>query len=503
MLCRFYRHPVLVCIFSLSTVVASLNHDHNHHQNLDLDLDVDLDFSYDSMNELATIHTSACTYNALKQYLDQCTATSFDLVDSHLRLELAVKLSICEFEEAAVDFPAICKALQERRDYFDCVQQFRGSSQLWTTYSGNYRRLRSMCYEESYPHAKNHIIELFANITKVYSGFYETLLASFDKVYSRQDELASQLLALLALVNEASVRQKDELEKSLDESENHFAALRNIHTDFSARMSARFEELVHEMVQLADALNTAKKHTFNLGTDIQNVGNDLALRGNQLLEVRNIESDALIATFHELLRSVSASSQMAEHLEQYLQHIASHAGVQTQILQGNSEALENVKTALMQFQDQLADVHGQIYLNTSLLTAAMRAISNSAEETRNSVENHYLQVSDMLVNMTDKFSAFSNRFAAFPAGGIGSLFLALASYAVRVLATGALSILGALFVLSAVKSRKIARFALGLVLGVVCGIFLRLAMLRILLAALGAFPIITHFVSGWVQDLVR
>ncbi|OBA19040.1 Tht1-domain-containing protein, partial [Metschnikowia bicuspidata var. bicuspidata NRRL YB-4993] len=106
-----------------------------------------------------------CSQNALYEFINECQLRGADSVSPKLRIQLAVKLSICEFKEANVEYPKSCQNVECDEDFEICVQEFLESPQLWTTYSGHYRRLRSVCYEEAVPFIRHNILDLFFNVT--------------------------------------------------------------------------------------------------------------------------------------------------------------------------------------------------------------------------------------------------------------------------------------------------------------------------------------------------
>lgn len=461
----------------------------------------DFQDSQASMSELAAYHTSPCTYKALKQYLDQCTETSFDLVDSQLRLELAVKLSICEFEEARVRFPEKCASLNSHQDFLDCVHEFRASSQLWTSYSGNYRKLRTMCYEELYPHAKNHIIELFLNITLVYSGFYESLLHSFDSVSGRQSELSEQLEILLKVVNEAISQKLKEMEYLERENLEYVLRTQKLYSDFEMEISKGLGGILSGTSDMKDVLDTVKEDTSNMGEEFRKFAREVSVTGTELAVSQNIERNAIMEQYHDLWVSLSQSQNMALQLEMFIHNIAQDAHLQLKLVLANLESMSHLNQEISNFLVSFADFYLGLSHNTTLLAANIGAISDTAEIAREKIDSELLRVLSVVSNVTDSVSDLSLKFSQFLSSKLTAMFLTLISYFIQVLATTGIFIVGGILIFYAAKS-KLLRFLIGLVPGLFIGLVLRLAIQNISLVHISVLDIL-HLGFAWVQDLVR
>lgn len=172
--------------------------------------------------------TSPCITDALAEFIAQCSEKGVEGLEPDLRLRLAVRLSVCEFIEAGVQYPSVCNL----NDYKACVQQFRDVAQMWTTYSGNYRKLRSVCFEEALPFVKHDILNLFLNVTKVYAEFYGAASESYVNLRAYFEDFARALSDM-----KDAARESEEMVKLNQEHQESAMA------DFRRRMLFRFEEL--------------------------------------------------------------------------------------------------------------------------------------------------------------------------------------------------------------------------------------------------------------------
>lgn len=156
-----------------------------------------------------SFHKTTCAYNALKDFAQLCRENGAENMNAELRLALAVKLSLCEFIEAGLGFPTKCNIIHESeaerqatsQQYQECIADFRAVPQLWTTYSGNYRKLRLLCFEEQAPFIKDSILDLFLNITRLYSKFYSNAQDAATSMEASQEKATGRLKDLQNLID--------------------------------------------------------------------------------------------------------------------------------------------------------------------------------------------------------------------------------------------------------------------------------------------------------------
>lgn len=121
------------------------------------------------------LYKSSCAMNALRDFLPKCIKHGIDTIDPKQRVNAAIKLSFCEFQESGLDeLPESCqKSTQDGLK--KCLDEMKSSAQWWTTYSGNYQRLPTLCYESSLPFEKEQLLDVFLNVTRMYANFNEVL----------------------------------------------------------------------------------------------------------------------------------------------------------------------------------------------------------------------------------------------------------------------------------------------------------------------------------------
>ncbi|EDO15890.1 hypothetical protein Kpol_1019p10 [Vanderwaltozyma polyspora DSM 70294] len=117
----------------------------------------------------------SCAKDALEKFMPICLKDGAEAITSELRVETAVKLSLCEFKASGIEsIPIECKNATPDT-MLSCLIQLESYPQWWTTYSGNFQRLTSVCYENSLPYEKEQILNLFLNVTDMYSDINVSL----------------------------------------------------------------------------------------------------------------------------------------------------------------------------------------------------------------------------------------------------------------------------------------------------------------------------------------
>lgn len=432
-----------------------------------------LNFVEESLTSLANYHSSPCTYEALAEYIDLCSEKSFDLVDSHLRLQLAVKLSICEFEEAGVEYPEECKMMSAKEDFSDCVKQFRASSQLWTTYSGNYRKLRSLCYEESLPYTKFHIIELFSNITSAYSEFYNSMKGSFQAASAQQDEMMEKFHQLIALVNDAIQKKKVQFDEFHQDTSRQIKDIKDRHRDFQSRFAVLVEQIVDETLGLRSDLHLVKDETAALTTDFQEIAAELSAGRIHLLNAQRFENTAILHDLHSLALFISESTHHTHLLANSLQHLLDEGLNQEQIVVENTKSLEILSFHLFNLLALLSGLHEMTMETTAEVKLELTDIGFLAGSTKNVLDRHFQDVSQITANLTHRLELFSDHFSRFPLGMV-SWIQTIASWSLAAFAAISVFTFFTTIVAISVRVFPISKFVTGLIPGLFFGLILRL-----------------------------
>lgn len=430
-----------------------------------------LDFALieDSMDQLISVHSSPCTYQALSEYLDKCTEVGFDLVDPQLRLRLAVKLSLCEFLEAGVEYPEQCRKTETNDDIHRCIQSFRAVAQLWTTYSGNYRKIRSLCYEESFPHTKAHILDVFANITRVYSSFYESVEKSFSEVKKNQLDISLRFESLLLLVDSAITTKRAEL----SDLDTEAGTLRAQFQLFLGEMASVFRRSEKEALELQEELDSAREHASQLSRAIQGIGQDAETTGSELVSAREVEKQQFLFDLREMAAFVGETSHFARALMAHLQQMLVHSQAQREALEKNSNSLEALAGSISGLLDIAEGFQAAFLESTSAARAELDVLRHDAGASRRAVEEFFAQALAETANITTRIHSISQHVSALPLLGVGDLLRTVARWVRQTFIVSTAAIFAVTIITVCLRFKVFSRFFSGVFPGVAAGFLLR------------------------------
>jgi len=209
-------------------------------------------------------YDTSCIKKALTPILPKCLKSNIDSLDPELRAITAAKLSICEFEVAKITYPNECyprryffSSDEDSIDYEDCILSLEKSPQWWTTYSGNYRAIGDICFQESLPYEKDEILNLFLNVTEIYEKILEDLNESIEmstnfKQSSKKsfEELKKFMDQVLSKFQQDSDEEKSaygeklkEMNKILEETSSLTKLLSNNTIDVTGLVINQIQEL--------------------------------------------------------------------------------------------------------------------------------------------------------------------------------------------------------------------------------------------------------------------
>lgn len=315
----------------------------------------DLELIEAEFKELSS-HKTTCAYNALKDFSELCRENGAENMNAELRLLLAVKLSLCEFIEAGLEFPATCdtilggtiNSVSSYRQCQECIAAFRAVPQLWTTYSGNYRKLRLLCFEEQAPFMKDSILDLFLNITKLYSRFYDSAQDATLSMEFSQEETTRRLRELQSLI-ESIFHQIRVLGRDLVDEHKE-----------TILMQKSNQESVLDQFQIMNAVMT--NILYNSSRDANNLRERIGLARNSFVSFNDAITESNLQT--------SNSLEMIDKQHQKLVESAKASSHITELMFNSLNSLEFSSSGILSKIDQ---IHDKIEVINTDLTAKYAA----------------------------------------------------------------------------------------------------------------------------------
>ncbi|ODQ75727.1 hypothetical protein LIPSTDRAFT_1159 [Lipomyces starkeyi NRRL Y-11557] len=164
----------------------------------------------------------SCFRNMLAVILPSC-----EILTTDERVTFSIRLTLCELSAAHVKSPRSCSFdLNDHLNRQSCLKDLEASPQFWTSFSGNFRSIATICLAERKNHEKEEVIRLHQNITAIQAHALHVLrdqlveidlegkslrdiTASWTQVLS---DLESKILDLGKNVEKLSAKSTDQLE---------------------------------------------------------------------------------------------------------------------------------------------------------------------------------------------------------------------------------------------------------------------------------------------------
>lgn len=131
------------------------------------------------INELG--HSPNCVLKVLDNILPHCNAPE----DVAERTWLGVQLSICEFDAAGISYPKSCRQFSS---LMECTGLLESKSTWWTTFSGNYRYISTICSEYRSEYELENIVKLYQNVSSAMYDHHEGHDKTLREFKSRFEE---------------------------------------------------------------------------------------------------------------------------------------------------------------------------------------------------------------------------------------------------------------------------------------------------------------------------
>lgn len=177
-------------------------------------------FNYLNALPALEIWKDDCSRQALLSILPQCL-DGIETITSSQQKEVALELSICELENAGIEYPLDCNHQIRHRNIDKCIQFLEKSPQFWTSYSGNYRSVKEVCHQVSLPLKKEQIVEIYNNVTNLFQSVLNDLLESQADEKEVQTQLKKRFEAMLNLIDEI-MEERKEAANSVNQTFNVF-----------------------------------------------------------------------------------------------------------------------------------------------------------------------------------------------------------------------------------------------------------------------------------------
>lgn len=394
------------------------------HEHLSLENSKNDIISKDLLEEKFPFLKSTCVKDALQNFLPTCLKQGIESVETSFRVETAVKLSICEFKESGLNYiPDACNST-DIESMMDCMLELESSAQWWTTYSGNYQRLPTICFENSLPYEKEQILALFLNITDVYGEMNENMTSHFYRIISKVETASEKHFEkVVKMFNE----YMDVMAKTAKSHEMNMKDSFEMHKDDMHQIIIQNSEIFNTEIQKKDAeLMHSMHHVQDIIADIAEElkDNDIAAQIREL-KLKDLDNWREFGeTSFDLLQAHSQSQhEMNDELQDlfYLtreniaaisKELAESQSKAVKVLENYDEVINNsMLPTLLDFQEVLlyewkhttAVIHEDVALWNNEISRTFETLSLKLNNTMEKVED----LNQMVSKFRDTFAIFS------------------------------------------------------------------------------------------------
>lgn len=166
----------------------------------------------------------SCVYHTLAPILHSCETPE----NIEERTRLSVGLSLCEFSAAHVEYPIICI---DPDQLTACTMQLESKATWWTTFSGNYRHISTICNEYRPQFEAEKVKNTFRSASELFNT-YQHEVSTFAQDLSMQRQKANDLWS------KSAIELSEKLYTSLGQ-------IKQFQSDFDQYISTRRDELIN------------------------------------------------------------------------------------------------------------------------------------------------------------------------------------------------------------------------------------------------------------------
>lgn len=405
-------------------------------------------YSFESARQFDLIKTerSDCAQQAVSEIMPFCIAGN--TLTPSMRRSLAIELSICEFELAGIVYPSICKSIGSDDEEAICIMELEASPQFWTTFSGYYRDVRTICYEESLPYEKEQVINLFSNITTIYETFYTEMKQSRAYSEEAQSQLQARFEDMVSIFN----TMVDELYVYHQEMNEDFK-------EFSANVGLILDTALHVISDTAssytDDLQVIGAHLNFFAAEMEQVAKtvsniDLRHFQDQIIDSYAVLSDKSRQFLDELTFGMDLATLVSQINQQLAQEINAELTLTSSMVSNLniSSLLENI-TEYLNKELETTLLESQVIMDT-FLNVSFHRIDSKLNETFSNLQSFTVGfdiVFSQINNMIGCIMGVISLISRYSIWALSSSFLASFH--------GAISIIGSVIILMILK--KVAK----------------------------------------------
>lgn len=345
-------------------------------------------FEVDMYSLSSMKHRSPCVVEALQKFIPQCIVHGVDSIDPSIQKYLALKLSICEFENSHIEIPSVCYGMKDPEQYDSCIVHIEKTPQYWATFTGYYREIVKICYEESLPFEKEQILRLYTNVTKVLNR----LMKDMQHTYSTSEENREQMFSGFS---ELRNMMKDMIRENNDASH----VMRNSYNE----IFKQYQKVAEDMSQVS------KVHGDRINETMIDVFNTLQFTGFQISEL-SLSLDAL--KFNNKIEEIKETTiseyrNMANMSMEATQNIFDQLNLLSKYADETRNSTSNIEISLQQSESHVDSMRNSLEDSSFFVKHYTELVKLELEHTLNFVADFQRSALDYaLANTNSELSKY-------------------------------------------------------------------------------------------------
>ncbi|CCH62546.1 hypothetical protein TBLA_0H02620 [Henningerozyma blattae CBS 6284] len=361
---------------------------------------------------------STCTKNALSTLLPRCVKEGFDQIPSELKSKTAIELTYCEFQisglEAHIE-SCLKISSNDPESIVSCMLASDVATQWWTTYSGYYQNLPTVCFENSLTFEKEQILDLFLNVTQMYERFNGEINHQLDNILNNVKNTSDEFINDL---NQNFEESKENFQNELQVERNGvIVELNKLKNEMSSMES--LTEKINNNVKLQDmfindSLTIAQAGIDSIVNAVFNNNLDLEiqyLKQNHYTDIKNMGQISKEFVFGLRENQNDLFLEMTEKLNKALQNVSAFSNMVANELSYNAELvneldvtirgslMENINEIILPelttFKDQIIDdwfsmsqfLTNEINIYNEHIVGSFNNIDSTLNDTRMKISN--------------------------------------------------------------------------------------------------------------------
>lgn len=310
---------------------------------------------------------SQCVKKALSGILGVCRNEGVEYLSVEERKYLALKLTLCEMNNLHIQMPPGCLEMTTEQDHDVCIAILEKIPQYWTSFSGNFREIKKICFEESLPYEKGQILNLYTNITNTFikldREFNDSLKDSEDqqvKLKKKLEELMDQIESITETLMTNQYDTMKGLKDTTIDLQNSFKNSLELVTSLTAIGQNDLNEMAVNLNFLNKELGEIRKAIVDSG--IETVITELR---DSVKEQANEISDSVSQAVDDVKEKVNEMGSFLKETEQKEALIFRNLMDTDKLVSKINDVLGNTQHKAMVQQQNIQ--HNEAYINEFLM----------------------------------------------------------------------------------------------------------------------------------------